>query len=224
MALKLKLWWPLLAVALQVKRRASKPSTSVSLVRHFGGITLLPLAVLDSSIIPTFGSLDLLTAWLAVGDPELWWYYAIMSTAGSVLGAFLMHRLGLKMGGWWIEGKIGHKRAQQVRQAIENHAFPSIFVATIAPPPFPTSWFFVAAGAFSVPRKKLIAATLLGRALRYSLLTLVAAHYGRIFLRYLRHPLHYMLISVIISASLIAAVMLFGKRKMLPETNASAGA
>lgn len=224
MVLNLNLWRPVLAMILQARRRgASKPSTTITLVRHFGGIALFPLAILDSSIIPTFGSLDLLTGWLAVGDPELWWYYAIMSTAGSLIGALLMHRLGQKMGETWIEAKIGRNRAEHVRNAIQSHAFPSIFVSTIAPPPFPTSWFFVAAGAFSVPRKKLVAATLLGRALRYSLLTLVAAHYGRTFLRYLRHPLHYLLISVIISASLITAALLFGKQKTVQQTSASAG-
>lgn len=219
MASNLKIW---LAVALQAKRHT--PSSTLRLVRQFGGIALFPLAILDSSIIPTFGSLDLLTGWLAVSDPELWWYYAVMSTAGSLVGAFLTYRLGGKVGEWWIAGKIGHKRTQQVRNAIEHRGSISIFVATIAPPPFPTSWFFAAAGAFSFPLKKFISMTFLGRALRYSLLTLVAAHYGRTFLRYLRHPLHYLLISIIVSASLIAAAILFGKWKPTQQPGASAGA
>lgn len=219
MASNLKIW---LAVALQVKRHT--PSSTLKLVRQFGGIALFPLAILDSSIIPTFGSLDLLTGWLAVSDPELWWYYALMSTAGSLLGAWLTHHLGKKMGEWWIEGKIGHKRTLQIRNAIENHGFISIFLSTVAPPPFPTPWFFVAAGAFSFPRRKFMVVTFLGRALRYSLVTLVAAHFGRTFLRYLRHPLHYLLISVIITASLIGAAILFGKHKAAQQPSASAGA
>jgi len=221
MALNLDLRQLVLAAVLQAKRRAATPSTSLTLVRHYGGIVLIPLAVLDSSVIPTFGSLDLLTAWLAVGDAELWWYYALMSTAGSLIGAFITYRLGQKVGEVWIEKKIGHKRSQRVRGAIEHHGAGAIFVSCVAPPPFPTPWFFVAAGAFSFSRKKFIAATLLGRALRYGLLALVAAHYGRTFLRYLRHPLHYLLISVIITASLIAAAILFSRRKTAPETRAS---
>lgn len=214
----------LLAVILQAKRRASVSSETLALVRHFGGVSLLPLAILDSSIIPTFGSLDLLTGWLAVSDPELWWYYALMSTAGSLLGALLTYELGRKMGEWWIEGKIGHKRTLQIGNAIENHGFVSIFLSTVAPPPFPTPWFFAAAGAFSFSRKKLVIATLVGRALRYTLVTLIAAHFGRTFLRYLHHPLHYLLISVIITASLIGAAILFGKHKPAQQPRASAGA
>ena len=94
MAHNLSLWQLTLAVVLQAKKKAAAPSTTLTLVRHFGGIALLPLAVLDSTIIPTFGSLDLLTGWLAVGDGERWWYYALMSTIGSFIGAVLMYRMG----------------------------------------------------------------------------------------------------------------------------------
>jgi membrane protein YqaA with SNARE-associated domain len=206
----LSLWSPVLAEFLQARH----PSRSLTVVRHLGGIGLIPLAILDSSIIPTFGSLDLLTAWLAAGTPGLWWYYAVMSTAGAVIGAYVTYRLGKKMGTDWIEKKIGARRLKQVSGAIEKWHFGAIFVSTIAPPPFPTAWFLLVAGAFDFARNRFLAAVLLGRSLRYVLLTLVAAHYGRHFLRYLRHPLHYLLISIIITASLAAAVYLFtGKRR-----------
>jgi membrane protein YqaA with SNARE-associated domain len=221
MAVNSQLFQALFVAVPQHKRHLS--SASLALVRHFGGTALVPLAVLDSSVIPTFGSLDLLTGWLAVGDPELWWYYALMSTVGSLVGALITYRMGQRMGGGWIEEKIGQKRTEQVRNAVKHHGSASIFVSTIAPPPFPTSWFFVAAGAFSFPRKRFIAATLLGRAFRYSLLTLVAAHFGRTFLRYLRHPLHYLLISVIVTASLIGAALLFGKQRPARQSSANAG-
>jgi membrane protein YqaA with SNARE-associated domain len=221
MALNSQLFRASLVAVSQAKQHS--PSASLVLVRHFGGAALVPLAILDSSIIPTFGSLDLLTGWLTVGDPELWWYYALMSTIGALVGAVITYRMGQKMGGRWIEEKIGQKRTERVRNAVVHHGSASIFVSTIAPPPFPTSWFFVAAGAFSFSRKRFIAATLLGRALRYSLLTLIAARYGRIFLRYLRHPLHYLLISVIVTASLIGAAFLFGKQRPAWQSRAGAG-
>jgi membrane protein YqaA with SNARE-associated domain len=206
----LSLWSPVLAEVLQARH----PSRSLTVIRHLGGIGLIPLAILDSSIIPTFGSLDLLTAWLAAGTPGLWWYYAVMSAAGAVIGAYVTYRLGKKMGTDWIEKKIGAPRLKQVSGAIEKWHFGAIFVSTIAPPPFPTAWFLLVAGAFDFSRNRFLAAVLLGRSLRYALLTLVAAHYGRHFLRYLRHPLHYLLISIIITASLAAAVYLFtGKRR-----------
>src|SRR5215467_9373508 len=207
-----KVWEAALAVAARPRLRSASP-TSLTFLRHVGGIGLVPLAIVDSTIIPTFGSLDLLTAWLAVRNPDLWLFYAVMSTIGALIGALLTYHMGKRTGAKWAEKKIGRKRLLQIENTIEHWGFGAIFVPTICPPPCPTAWFFLVAGAFSFPRKKFISAVLLGRALRYSLLTLVAAHYGRHFLRYLRHPLHYLLWSLIITASMIAAVYLFGRRR-----------
>ncbi len=205
----------LITVILQARKRAPAPTTSFSFLRHVGGIGLIPLAILDSTIVPTFGSLDLLTAWLAVGNPDLWLYYALMSTIGATIGALITYRMGEKVGVRWIEKKIGRKRLRRIENAIEHWGFGAIFVPTIAPPPCPTAWFFLVAGAFSFPPKRFVAAAVLGRSLRYSILAMVAAHYGRHFLRYLRHPLHYLLWSLIITASLLTAAYLFGRRSAM---------
>lgn len=220
--------WPVaLALAAQAAKKTKKaanPSATLSFVRHFGGVALVPLAIVDSTIIPTFGSLDLLTAWLAAGNPDLWWYYAVMSTVGSLIGALITYQMGRKLGEAWIEKKIGAARLKKIKSAIEHHGVGSIFVSTIAPPPFPTPWFFLGAGAFSLSAKKFAGSAVTGRLLRYGLLTMVAAHYGRHFLKYLRHPMHYLLISLIVTASLIAASIMFaGKRKPALQPSASAG-
>lgn len=204
-------WTPLLLAIFQQQRRRS---SSFLLVRHLGGIGLVPLAILDSSIIPTFGSLDLLTAWLAAHNPELWIYYAAMSTLGAIIGSYLTYRMGHKMGTNWIASKIGEKREQQLSHAIERWGFGAIIVPTLAPPPFPTSWFFLVAGAFGYTTRKFLSAVLLGRTARYMLITAVAAHYGRSFLRVLRHPQQYLLISLLITGILILiAFLLIGRRR-----------
>src|SRR5437867_8402588 len=51
------------------------------------------LAALDSSVLPTLGGVDALTILLAARHPELWSYYAMCSTAGSLSGASLAYRL-----------------------------------------------------------------------------------------------------------------------------------
>ena len=182
-------------------------------VRHLGGIGLLPLAILDSSIIPTFGSLDLLTAWLAARNPELWIYYAAMSTVGALIGAYVTYRMGHKMGRRWIANKIGEQRLQQLYHAIERWGFGAILVPTLAPPPFPTSWFLLAAGALGYTAKRFFSAVLLGRTARYMLIAGVAAHYGRRFLRYLRHPEQYLVASLVITAMLILITFLVNTRR-----------
>lgn len=212
-----------LAVMVQVRKSAGSTAatTSFTFLRHIGGVGLVPLAILDSTIIPTFGSLDLLTAWLAVRSPDLWLYYALMSTVGALIGAVITYHMGKKVGVEWVEKKIGRKRLKRIEDAIKRWGLGAIFVPTIAPPPCPTAWFFLVAGAFSFPQKPFVGAVIVGRALRYSLLALVAAHYGRHFLRYLRHPLHYIVWSVVITASLLGAVYLFGRRRSPRPATAS---
>src|SRR5207253_41959 len=44
----------------------------LSVLRHWGGIGVLILAALDSSVLPTLGGVDALTILLAARHPELW--------------------------------------------------------------------------------------------------------------------------------------------------------
>ena len=71
-------------------------------VRHWiyqlGGLGLIPLGLLDSSVVPLPGSMDVLTIVLAARDAKLWPYYAAMATLGSVIGAFVTFRLARKGG------------------------------------------------------------------------------------------------------------------------------
>ena len=65
----------------------------ISTLRHLGGLGVFILAALDSSVLPTLGAVDALTILLAARHPELWPYYAMCSTAGSLSGASLAYRL-----------------------------------------------------------------------------------------------------------------------------------
>jgi len=63
--------------------------------------------------------------------------------------------------------------------------------STAIPIPTPTSMFFAAAGASDFPLPKFLIVVALCRAARYSAIAFVAEHYGRRFIRVLRHPLEH---------------------------------
>lgn len=197
---------------LQQKKRSSL----LRVFAHFGGLGLVPLGILDSSVVPTFGSLDVLTAWLAATHPDLWLYYGAMSTVGAMIGSFITYRLGKTADEPWIERKFGAKRLRWARQLIEDYGFGSVFVSTVTPPPCPTSVFLLAAGLFRYPARRFYAAVLLGRSIRYFLITAVAAHYGKHIVRYFRHPQRYLLPSLIVTAVLaVAAIAIMVYRRRL---------
>ena len=65
---------------------------------HLGGLGLIPLGLLDSSPIPIPGAMDVAMIVLSARQEQLWLYYALMATAGSVIGGFVTYRLARKGG------------------------------------------------------------------------------------------------------------------------------
>src|SRR5947209_14080456 len=65
---------------------------------HLGGPGLIILGLLDNSVVPLPGSMDIAAILLAANDKRLWLYYAGMATIGSVLGGYLTYRLAKKGG------------------------------------------------------------------------------------------------------------------------------
>src|SRR5262249_30693456 len=127
-----------------------------------------------------------------------------MATVGSLIGAWITYRLGEHSGRSWIKRRIGEKRSDQICNALEHWGNGATFVACIAPPPFPSSWFFLAAGTFRHSLKNFMGAVVVGRAIRYVIVTALAAHYGRKCLRLARHPEKYLLICLAITVALVA--------------------
>jgi membrane protein YqaA with SNARE-associated domain len=189
-------------------------------VRHWitqlGGIGLIPLGLLDSSVIPLPGSMDVLTIVLAARDSRLWFYYAAMATVGSVIGGFLTFRLARKGGKETLQRKIPHANMEKVKEIFSRWGFWSVVIAALLPPPAPMVPFVIVAGAMQYPSKKFIAALALGRATRYSLLALLAAHYGRQIIGFITHNRHPYMFAALGVASIVAVVVVLifaGKKK-----------
>ncbi|MGA9772369.1 MAG: VTT domain-containing protein [Blastocatellia bacterium] len=148
-------------------------------LRRLGGIGLILMGVLDSSVIPTPGGLDALTIVLAAKEKELWFYYAAMAVIGSVLGGYLTYRLGRRSGEEALARRISKKRLERVHSAFERWGFGTVFIPSILPPPFPLSPFLLGAGAMNYPLKKYLVALAAGRAIRFTLIAYLASLYGR---------------------------------------------
>jgi membrane protein YqaA with SNARE-associated domain len=200
-------------VKLAPQAKVFAAATIWTTLRRWGGVGLLIIGVIDSSIVPTLGSLDIFNAVLAARHRDLWWYYALMSTAGSAIGAYLTYRIARKTGTGWLQKKLGEARLARVNLMLERWGMAAVLVAVIAPPPFPSSAFFVAAGALRFSLRKYIAALIGGRAFRYGLVAWIASHYGRRIIRVLRHPEQYATISigltVLLVLFIVAAVLIW---------------
>jgi membrane protein YqaA with SNARE-associated domain len=182
---------------------------------HLGALGLFFLAILDSSPLPTLGGADILTIFLVITRPHPWYEYAAAATAGSVLGAFITFRLARKAGRAYLDRKFGRKVPKLLR-VFEHWGTGALAASTAIPFPFPTSVFFAAAGATKrYSWRKYLAVVAVSRAARYSILSLLAHHYGRHLIRVLRHPTQYwgwLLVFAAVVAAVMATALLINRQ------------
>jgi membrane protein YqaA with SNARE-associated domain len=162
---------------------ASKKSALRWLI-HLGGPGLILLGVIDNSPIPLPGSMDVTTILLAAHNRNMWIYYAIMATAGSVLGGYLMYRMARKGGKETLEKRFSKRKTTRVYAIFERWGLVSVAIPAILPPPFPIVPMLLAAGAMQYPARKFLAALAVGRGIRYTILAYLGARYGRNIVRF----------------------------------------
>jgi membrane protein YqaA with SNARE-associated domain len=150
----------------------------ISMLRHLGGIGVFILAALDSSVLPTLGAVDALTIFLAARHPELWPYYAMCSTAGSVCGASVGYRLS-RLG--VLHRRIKGAVFDRVTAVLHRFGGLSLLLAALLPPPFPTSAFVIGAGVTRYPFIAFVLSFGVGRACRFALLAYLASVFSRRF-------------------------------------------
>jgi membrane protein YqaA with SNARE-associated domain len=195
-------------------RRQTSPSL-IATLRHLGAAGLFFLAILDSSPLPTFAGPDILTAILAASHRPLWYEYAASATAGSLLGAYLTFRLAHKAGSAYLDSKFKKSRVSKFLKLFKHWGTGTLFASAAIPLPSPTSMFFAAAGASDYPRGRFLTIVALARALRYFGIAYIAGHYGRHFLRVLRHPLQHwgwLLLFVSLTCVLVVGGIVMSRR------------
>jgi len=192
-----------------------------SIFRHLGALGLFSLAIVDSSPLPTFGGPDILTAILAASHRNPWYEYAAVATAGSVIGAYLTFRLARKAGSAYLHSKFGHRKLDAILNFFHKWGTSALAVSTAVPIPMPTSMLFAAAGASDYGVGRFLTVVIICRSARYTFIAIIADHYGRHFVRVLRHPSQYwgwLLLFAAVIFSLIMAGILLNRRLTAANT------
>ena len=201
-----------------VPRAKARPSSYSTMLRHLGGFGLFLIAIVDSSPIPTFGGTDILTAILSARHVQPWYYYATVATVGSVIGAYLTFRAGRLAGADYLRKKFGRRRVSKLLAYFEEWGTGCLALSTAVPLPSPTSAFFAAAGVLNYSPRRFVLVVSACRAARYSLIAVIAFHYGRHFIRVLRHPAQYygwFLAILFAAAAMVVAGIVIRRRLQL---------
>lgn len=185
-----------------------------------GGLGFIPLGLLDNSVIPLPGSMDILTIFLSARRQQLWLYYASMATIGSVIGGFVTYRLARKGGKETLMRRFPEHKLKKAYDIFSRWGFGAIALPALLPPPLPMVPFLLAAGTMQYPLKKFVLALTLGRMVRYTLLAFLAARYGRQILAFIAqhsYPALFILVSLVATVAVALFLIFVGKKQHRPR-------
>jgi membrane protein YqaA with SNARE-associated domain len=172
-----------------------------------GGIGLLAVTFLDSSFLSLPEIADLAIVYLVIQRPALWWYYALMSTVGSVAGCFVLYALARKGGEAFLRKRFKERHIDWGLGAFRRHGLLAIIVPSLLPPPMPFKIFVLLAGIADVPPATFVGALVLGRGFRYFGEALLALLYGQQAIEFIRHNL--VQVSIWLAVVLVAGSVAF---------------
>ncbi|MBN1141502.1 MAG: DedA family protein [Deltaproteobacteria bacterium] len=147
----------------------------------YGVPALFLLAFAESSFFPI--PPDVLLIALALGMPLRSYYFAAVTSLGSVLGGVLGYVIGLWVWGLaaalffaYIPG-FTPAQFQQVQQLFAEYNFWVVFVAGFTPIPYKI--FTIGAGVFQVNFPLFLLASVVSRSLRFFLVAGLIHHFGQ---------------------------------------------
>lgn len=143
----------------------------------FGAFGLFIVALLDSTFVPLPSSADALMLLLTAAHPRWMVFYALMATAGSALGCWILYLVSRRAGARALR-RFSEAKQKRVKDLIEKYDMAAVLVATLLPPPFPFKLFVVTAGVFRFSLVRFMIAIVAGRAFRFLLEGYFAVRYG----------------------------------------------
>jgi membrane protein YqaA with SNARE-associated domain len=146
----------------------------------YGGPALFFLALIESSVFPV--PPDVLLIALCIALPSRAWRFALLASAGSVLGGLLGYGIG--WGAWplvnsfffdYIPGFTPHVFAK-VQSLFEAYGFWVVFTAGFTPIPYKV--ITIGSGVFQINLVIFLIASLISRSLRFFLVAWLLHRYG----------------------------------------------
>jgi membrane protein YqaA with SNARE-associated domain len=145
---------------------------------ELGGLGLFLIAALDSSFLSFPQVNDLLIIYLSTRYPERMPYYAGMTTAGSLLGCFMLYGLARRGGEVFLRKRFSPARVDRGMALYQRFGLLAVVVPSLLPPPTPFKIFVLMAGAAAVSPWRFGVAIVIGRGLRYFGQGYLAVRYG----------------------------------------------
>lgn len=146
------------------------------------------MGVLDSSFLfLPFGN-DLLVVGLIARHHQGFILYVLLAACGSTLGVLLLDLVARKGGEEGIQKVTGQKRFEYLKRKIGEKGGRALAVGCLAPPPFPFTMLVATNSALGYPRIRLLIIVWFARAVRFTIIGLLALRFGRAILGIINSP------------------------------------
>jgi membrane protein YqaA with SNARE-associated domain len=189
-----------------------------SLIGYFltpGGLVLL--AALDSSLVFFLPlGIDLVVVLLSAREPDLFWFYALLATAGSLGGGAVTFWVGRKVGEHGLSRFVPERRLERVRRQVNERGAYAIAALAIIPPPFPFKVFILTGGALGMSPWRFFPAMGGVRLARFGAEAALASRHGEGIVRWTETPLFTAIVlalAVLAIVGTIVSVVVIARRK-----------
>ena len=148
---------------------------------------LLPLGIWGPGVISAIDSaafgipMDLVMidyAWKDQSNLVTVAFYCVTAAVGSAIGSLVPYWIGRRGGEPFLLKRISHKRLEQLRDKFEKQEFFFIMFPAMLPPPTPFKLLVFCSGVFEMKTGQFIAAIILGRTLRFAIVSYITIRFG----------------------------------------------
>jgi membrane protein YqaA with SNARE-associated domain len=184
----------------------------LALLKPLGVWGICAIAIIDSSSIPL--PADAMVIDYVIHDHARFLLYCFMAALGSAIGSLLPYYLGRAGGELFLLKRINRQRYEKLRDRFEKQEFLAIMLPAMAPPPFPVKLFEIAAGVFEMKLLWYFSAILLGKFVRFMIVSIIIIFYGPAILKTFSNTLHHhlgMVLGALGVLGLLLAVYVFRK-------------
>jgi membrane protein YqaA with SNARE-associated domain len=173
----------------------------------------------DSAVVGIPAGPDALVMLLSFKQPPHAWLVVATATAGAIGGQLFRYSVARKAGDLALrrfdpDWRVGAHRA------IDSHGTWTVFLANLAPPPFPMSFVTMAAGAFQLRVVPFLVGCVPGRVIRYGFMGWLGVHYGAQAANVLRENVG-LIAGILLGSALVAGLL--GVRAWRRRADAQAG-
>jgi membrane protein YqaA with SNARE-associated domain len=148
----------------------------LGVLKPLGVWGVLGFAAVDAAFLGM--PLDAIVAGYVWSNPHRWLLYSAMAAAGSGLGSIVIYVIGYKGGEVLLVKRMGEKRFNRIKAAIDRHEFLALMLPSMLPPPTPFKLFVLSAGVAEMRFRHFLGAIFFGRLLRFVILSFLVIRFG----------------------------------------------